>query len=75
MARTNKPKIKEATPQIKPSGPFGPWMKNPPLSCKYKRKDSKGLWVENVTCAFVCVDTKCECYIELMKEHKLRTKG
>lgn len=78
MARTNKPKVKEQIKQTtkkKSSGPYGGWMKNPPIECIHKRKDSEGFWVETVVCSFVCKDTTCDCYVELMKDSKHRIKG
>lgn len=78
MARTNKPTKKQEphqTSKKNPSGPHAGWMKDPPVECIHRRKDSAGFWVESVICSFICKDEKCECHIELMKGSKSRIKG
>lgn len=60
----------------KPSGPFGGWMKNPPESCKYRKQDKEGFWVETCFCGIICqFRADCECALVLESGRKERING
>lgn len=61
--------IDSMTTQKGPEGPYGGFMKNPPVNCSRIVKDEEGLWVEAVACAFFCKDNQ-NC-----KVHKLLSEG
>ena len=68
LADGYKQEIKET------EGPYGGYMKHPPISCKHKVKDKDAYWVESVICAHHCSDTFCKTYITLMEGGKQRRK-
>ena len=56
------------------SGPYGPYMKNPPPECNHKKVDSCGIWAENVVCVHICKDVGCITHIKLLQGTKERSK-
>lgn len=74
--RTSRRPLRTSHNTIKePEGPFGPWMKNPPSTCRYKKQDKEGLWVECVACGFSCSEKfNCPVYAKMMEGRKDRIK-
>jgi hypothetical protein len=61
---------------LEPSGPYGGWMKHPPITCKHRKIDAeKVVWAETVMCAFRCKENlNCKAYAVLMAGSKDRKK-
>lgn len=63
-----KPIVKET------EGPFGGYMKHPPINCKYRVVDKEAVWVESIICSGVCKDVFCKTYLTLTEGSKTRRK-
>lgn len=74
--KANRRPLRTSHNDIKqPDGPFGSWMKNPPATCKFRKQDKEGFWVECVACAFSCSEKfNCTVYVKMMEGRKDRIK-